>query len=47
MRLAHRPATTSRLDRSRIGSVPVPFYDDTAWFLLFGGAFYKAKDRFG
>ncbi|MGW3650046.1 NAD(P)/FAD-dependent oxidoreductase [Streptomyces sp. NPDC000878] len=25
--------------------VPVPFYNGTAWFLPFGGAYYKAKDR--
>ncbi|WP_405866612.1 NAD(P)/FAD-dependent oxidoreductase [Streptomyces sp. NBC_00005] len=27
--------------------VPVPFYNGTAWFLPFGGAYYKAKDRLG
>ncbi|WP_188194689.1 NAD(P)/FAD-dependent oxidoreductase [Nonomuraea sp. SYSU D8015] len=26
--------------------VPVPFYNGTAWFLPFAGAYYKAKDRF-
>ncbi|WP_405952972.1 FAD-binding oxidoreductase [Streptomyces prunicolor] len=25
--------------------VPVPFYNGTPWFLPFGGAYYKAKDR--
>jgi glycine/D-amino acid oxidase-like deaminating enzyme len=25
--------------------VPVPFYNGTAWFLPFAGAYYKAKDR--
>lgn len=25
--------------------VPVPFYNGTAWFLPFGGAYYRAKDR--
>jgi hypothetical protein len=25
--------------------VPVPFYSGTAWFLPFGGAYYKAKDK--
>jgi len=25
--------------------VPIPFYNGTAWFLPFGGAYYKAKDR--
>ena len=25
--------------------VPVPFYNGTAWFLPFGGAYYKAKDK--
>lgn len=25
--------------------VPVPFYNGTAWFLPFGGAYYKTKDR--
>ncbi len=30
-----------------MGSVPVPFYNGTSWFLPFGGSFYKAKDRFG
>ncbi len=24
--------------------VPVPFYNGTAWFLPFAGAYYKAKD---
>jgi glycine/D-amino acid oxidase-like deaminating enzyme len=26
--------------------VPVPFYNGTAWFLPFAGAYYKAKDRY-
>ncbi|MFJ8596725.1 hypothetical protein [Streptomyces sp. NPDC093598] len=25
--------------------VPVPFYNGTPWFLPFGGAYYKAKDK--
>jgi hypothetical protein len=25
--------------------VPVPFYNGTAWFLPFAGAYYRAKDR--
>lgn len=25
--------------------VPVPFYNGTAWFPPFAGAYYKAKDR--
>ena len=25
--------------------IPVPFYNGTAWFLPFAGAYYKAKDR--
>jgi len=26
--------------------VPVPFYNGTAWFLPFAGAYYRAKDKF-
>jgi hypothetical protein len=31
--------------RPRLPEGPGPFYNGTAWFLPFGGAYYKAKDK--
>nr|WP_259408374.1 FAD-binding oxidoreductase [Streptomyces akebiae] len=38
-------AEANPLRRFGFPKVPVPFYNGTAWFLPFAGAYYKAKDR--